>query len=158
MDSYRIRKAVPEDAAPVAADLRPSDVLELQASLGAGFDPLAVLSKAIADSDPAFAVEDADTGVAFGLFGVAPTDNGIGVPWLLATPRLNVCRRGLVRYGKRFVKQMRNRYPVMVNFLDARNDSAMRWLSRIGFDVRFPVNYGAEMRLFYPFGVGDFHV
>ena len=72
---------------------------------------------------------------AFCMFGVvrAKHDRSIGVPWLLATDRLNNCSREFLRRNSEYVQAMRHQFTMLVNYVDERNKTSKRWLEWLGF-------------------------
>ncbi len=144
----RARPARPEDAAALAPLLRAADRREIEAA--DGLDPALVLAEGIAGSDPCHAVVDGDRILA--LFGVTPSadDPEVGMVWLLGSDEL-VARGTLVaRRSRAYLALWHQRYRVLWNMVDARNEVHLRWLRWCGFTVVGRVeHHGAEQRPFY---------
>lgn len=83
----------------------------------------------------------------FCMFGVvrAKFDRNIGVPWLLATDRLNNCSREFLRRNSEYVQAMRHQFTLLVNMVDDRNTVSKRWLTWLGFEIEdIAVPYGPD--------------
>ncbi|API59639.1 hypothetical protein BSL82_10175 [Tardibacter chloracetimidivorans] len=130
-----------EDAAALAANLRPSDEAEIVAAAGAA--PVITIARSLALSTYATAV-DRD-GELMALYGVAPLSllGDVGTPWLLATPQLARHARPLTRTARQYVVDALRFYPVLQNYVDVRNTASIRFLSRLGFTLFDPEPYGA---------------
>lgn len=138
------------DIAELVATLRPLDRQELEASHGGDLHD--AVRHALAVSPHRWAME-VDGALAL-LGGVAPVSlvGGIGSPWLLGTTVLD--RRGgvLTRVCLGYRDLALGLYPALVNYVDARNTTSIRWLKRLGFSVADqPVPYGPRGTLFYRF-------
>lgn len=139
------------DANEVARNLRSADLQEIRANLGE--DPLTVLRKGIAESDPCYAVVDQEDR-AFALFGVVPDtgDADVGLVWLLASDELAEHPFFVLRNTRKWVEILQRRYRVLWNHIDARNELHIRWLRWSGFTLlRRIEKYGVEQRPFYEF-------
>jgi hypothetical protein len=138
------------DIAQLAATLRPADRAELEASHPG--DPLDAIRHALAVSPHRWAME-VDGQLAL-LGGVAPVSlvGGIGSPWLLGSTVLE--RKGgvLTRVCLGYRDLALGLYPHLVNYVDARNATSIRWLRRLGFEVAdTPTPYGPKGLPFYRF-------
>ena len=78
------------------------------------------------------------------LFGVVPVSAvpSIGVPWLLGTDLLNDIPHSLCRVTVKHLSEYMNRYDVLVNYVDARNKTTVKWLQWLGFSVELPESFG----------------
>lgn len=75
-----------------------------------------------------------------------------GVPWMLATDELTDHSRAFIRMSRSYVADIRARYPVLVNYVDARNTVAIKWLRALGFAIMStPRPYGPFRLPFYRF-------
>jgi len=138
--------ALPEHA---ALPLRAADREEVWAV--AHLQPQAALRESIASSAAAW------TGMADGepvcVFGVVPASilGGIGIPWMLGSDGVVKHQRAFLRRNKRYVEAMLEMYPLLINFVDARNTIAIRWLRWLGFEIREAKPYGVEGLPFHQF-------
>jgi hypothetical protein len=146
-----VRPARWGDAADVAPRLRIADLQEVSASLGES--PISVLEEGIAESDPCYAVTD-KAGSVLALFGVVPQvgDEGVGRIWLLGSQELVAERFYFARNSRLWVDCLQDRYSVLWNWVDARNEVHIRWLKWCGFTLTgVDETYGVEGRPFYEF-------
>lgn len=140
------RAAVVEDAGWFEPRLRQADREELTAASGP--DVLKTLRRAITLSHGrAYVVEGA------ALFGFVPVSlmSDTAIPWLVGTDALLRMGRTLNRMGKAYCAETLRDYPVLVNFVDVRNEASIRWLKRLGFEFGDPVPFGVEQRPFMRF-------
>lgn len=69
------------------------------------------------------------------MFGACPISmiEGRGRVWLLMTEDAEHHHKALVRLGWRYTQALHEHYPILENFVHARNDRAIRWLARLGY-------------------------
>ena len=134
------------DADLFAPLLRKADIEEVKAS--SGLSPLESLRYSIAHSEECWVLEIDNNPIA--IFGVGATQL-FNIPWMLGT-------NGIDRYPKEFMKTSYEvvatwfqKYPLLMNFVDARNTVAIRWLIRIGFKLIRELTYGVENKPFIQF-------
>lgn len=89
------------------------------------------------------------------MFGVVPvsTIEGRGRVWMLMTEDAMAHRRAILRLGAIYTEAIQRHYRILENYVHARNEPAIRWLSRLGFVVG-PVDVirGHPMRYFVRHG------
>jgi hypothetical protein len=144
-----VRPADPADADALAPRLRAADRRELEATLGR-VSPSVVLRRGVEASDPCFAV--VASGAVVALFGVVPTarDREVGSVWLLGSDDFAARPAFIVRSSKAWLATLHERYRVLVNHVDARNEVHIRWLRWCGFVfVRRIERFGAMGLPFY---------
>ena len=143
-----IRMATLDDVAHVANAMRVRDVEEIRAA--SGESPLEALTGGVRASTYSWAVCD-DTG-PFALFGVSPFVGDVGSPWMLATDRVKFHKRIFIEDAPHYIQLMQDRYPILLNYVDARHIDSLRWLRRMGFRFTgFSPTYGFERRPFFQF-------
>lgn len=127
----RIRAANCCDAEALAPFLRVADLLEIEAALGVS--PRVVLLCGVQASDPCYAVVDGSSILA--LFGVVPMAGkpDTGSVWLLAAEDFAARSSFIVRWSKSWIARLHERYRVLTNYVDARNEVHLRWLRWCGF-------------------------
>lgn len=138
------------DIAALVADMRAGDAAELAASHPG--DPHEALRHALAISPHRWAL-DVDGKLAL-LGGVAVVSllDGVGSPWLLGTNVLNTKGGVLTRVCLAYRDLALGLFPTLVNYVDARNTTSIRWLRRLGFALAAdPVPYGPRRMPFYRF-------
>lgn len=152
MTKLTVRPLQIGDVERIAANLRDVDAAEIYATNGRT-DIDAVLYDGVKVSSLIWTI-DID-GVPAGLFGVAPTAaHAIGVPWMLGTPALERAPGQLTKKGRVYVARMREAYPTLINFVDARATKSIGWLRLLGFTIaEKPEPFGIFKMPFYRFGV-----
>lgn len=131
---------------PIAARIREIDRLECEI---AGGTPKDMMRVGLMNGEVAFtALVD---GRPEAMFGVIPTCmvEGRGRVWMLMTDDAMTHRRAILRFGVIYTAALHRYYAVLENHVHARNDAAIRWLSRLGYAVG-PVDVvkGHPMRYF----------
>jgi hypothetical protein len=149
VEQVEFRLATLADAAVLERTLRPTDRAEVIAASGP--DVLRTLEQSIRLSTDCWAAEI--DGELIALLGVAPVSllSGIGSIWLLGTPRMTRVR-SLTRFARDYLRLiLTTEYPVLMNYVDARNTRSIRWLKRLGFTVHAAEPYGAAGLPFHKF-------
>ncbi|MDQ3684467.1 MAG: hypothetical protein M3430_02535 [Acidobacteriota bacterium] len=147
----QVRLAKPEDAAALATRLRVADREEIKAAVGE--EPRVVLERSVSWSDPCCAVVNGEA-APIALFGAVPeaNDPDLGIVWLLASDELIKHHFFVARNSRAWVAELHQRYRVLWNCVDARNEVHIRWLKWCGFKfLRLIEKYGVEQRPFYEF-------
>lgn len=145
----RIIPATADHALCVARDMRQADIDECRAA--SGHSPGVACVRSWSESTHCWAAVD-DDGVPFTIFGVGPVLDDLGSPWLLASSRMYAHRSFFARNTRPIVALMHAAYPILLNYVDARHNEAIRWLMWAGFkfDKLIP-NFGVEQRHFFRF-------
>ena len=139
-----VRKATEEDARRVAAALRESDRLEIEAL---NLDPAFALMDSFAGSDEAYAAYvDGEAAMIFGVGETMFSDEAF--VWALGTDVCNRAPLAMVRIGRAMVGRFLETYPRLTNWCDARYDKTIKWLRLLGFTIGDPEPYGAKGALF----------
>ncbi len=116
----------------VAANMREADREEIWAS--GRRTPLEALSISLNSSRMAWTAMAGD--MPFAMFGVAPSFiPWVGIPWLLATPRIEKARIPFLRQSRDFVDEMQSRFKVLENYVSAENRVSLKWLNFCGFTI-----------------------
>jgi len=140
------------DARALAPYLRKEDRDEIMAAVG--LTPLQALPLCAAVSDPCWSMIG-DDGAIIGMFGVAPTHDELsGAVWMLAADALTQPRHAFqfLRQCRQWVDEMQARFPLLYNFVDARNTVHIRWLRWCGFTfINKHPEWGHEKRPFFEF-------
>ena len=144
MKKVSIRIADREDSKRIAAELRAADVAEVSAL---GSRPYGAVESSRLASDIAWvAFVDGKPAMMFGV--CQPLTAEEAEVWALGTDVCTGVPREMLWYGRKIVRGLLKRYPVMVNVCDARYAAAHRWLKRIGFTVGTPEPVGPDGELF----------
>lgn len=81
-----------------------------------------------------------------GIIGVVPPSllGDTAQPWMLTTNQLTKSPRVILKFTKPFIKRWLERYPRLVNYVDAEYTAALRWAKWSGFTIHEPAPYGAN--------------
>lgn len=126
------------DAARIATCARAADVAEIKACCG--LEIKEALLQCLEHSLRAWVIES--KGKPLAAVGDTMAAIGIGVPWMVTTDHIVSDRRGFLRASRAVMVEMHQRHWSLVNYVDARNVDAIRWLSWLGATIDEPVPYG----------------
>jgi hypothetical protein len=149
MPLIEIVPAAMDHVAPIAARMRPADVAEVLASsnrlpheaLMFSLSRSSICWTALVDHRPEV------------MFGVADLNvlTGLGAPWLLGTDAVERNYRLFLRQSLSWREQLSQRYAVLRNFVDDRNEVSKRWLAWMGFTLFDPIPVGVNGEMFRMF-------
>lgn len=141
-----------EDVLELFKQMRPRDYDEVEAAAG---DVALTLSRVLVASDDPITLRD-DDGELIAVYGVSPTTlmGDTASPWLLGTSRMERNAKAVLRDARRYIAFVSERYPRLVNYVDARNKPSIRWLRRVGFQIDPPAPYGVAGLPFHRFHKG----
>ena len=148
MTEYAVIQAVAANGDEMAANMREADRDEVWAA--AHVTPKQAVRHSLLGS------RDSQAGLVDGrtvcLFGVgSSTALGYGVPWMLATDELERHQVAFLRRCRGAVEEMRRDYVMLRNWVDARNEKAIKWLGWLGFEVHDPEPFGIDQLPFHMF-------
>lgn len=144
-----VRPMIDSDIQAIADDVREPDRLELEE--GCGQSVASALTIGLRSSVKAHVICWDDVPLAaFGDVSHSPCA-GIGIPWLISTNAIEHHPRQFLRACKPLLGFMRVRHPTLLNYVDARNTVAIRWLEWLGFTVGSATPYGPNQLLFRQF-------
>lgn len=138
--------ARPSHVGTIATRIRPIDRDECAI---AGMSPRDALRTGLATSETVWTVKvDGRPEAMFGVVGTSLIE-GRGRVWMLMTEDGAKQHRAIVRFGRIYTAALARHYRVLENHVHAKNDKAIRWLTRLGFHVG-PVDVirGQPMRFF----------
>ena len=146
MEPY-YRPTQPEDITELAPRLRECDVKEVKASNGV--TPLQALQFCATSKECNSIIHE---NRIIGMFGCADMGDGVGSPWLLGSDEIPDIKEHFLPQSKEWVERMQDQYKVLINYIDARNSYAFKWLKFLGFEFTKDVpDYGYEKRTFIEF-------
>tara|TARA_R100000655_G_scaffold71353_1_gene109719 strand:+ start:321 stop:797 length:477 start_codon:yes stop_codon:yes gene_type:complete len=148
LDKVFVRSSEPDDIDYVARHLRDADRKEIQAYVG--ISPIEALSKGYQHSKKCF------TGMAnnkpFVMFGAVPVLEDVGSIWLLGTDQVLSNKIQFLRQSKYWLDIIHKDFPLLFNYVDARNAVHIRWLKWLGFKfINLHKSFGVEQLPFYEF-------
>ena len=145
---HHYRPARFEDCREVAPLMRSQDADEVMAS--SGLRPLKALQESYRVSQVMNSVIHED-GSVVGMFGLS-VGEVYACPWLLGTDKLIETRREFIPQAKKWVEEMNDEYPLLINFVHADNTVSKRWLKSLGFEfIKLHKEYGVGRQPFYQF-------
>lgn len=142
-----IRRMVAADAAAIDCCARPADREEMLACAGQTVED--ALREGLSKSLRAWVIES--DGLPLAAVGDTMAGIGLGVPWMVTTEHIASNPRGFLRASRAILGDMLMRHQMLINYVDARNAAAIRWLQWLGFAIGEPVPYGAQQLPFRQF-------
>lgn len=132
---------------PIADRMRKADRDEVFAA--SGRSPTAALTYSFRKSSHCWtALFDGRPEIMWGI-GDINILAGVGAPWLLGTDAVEHNFRAFLRISSGWPAQLLQRYSVLRNFVDVRNEVSVRWLEWLGFRLLEPIEFrGYQFRLF----------
>ena len=90
-------------------------------------------------------------GILMGIAGIHRYSliSDIASPWFLTTYEAPKRAKWMLRATRKLVKQWKNEYSLLVNYVDSRFEEGVRWSEWAGFTVYDAVPYGPDNILFH---------
>ena len=85
------------------------------------------------------------------IYGVGDGGDGVGVPWMLASPLLTEVRKQFLRESKQALEEMFQGYRELRNVAWSKNREHIRWLKWLGFEFKPAVPMGPDGELYHEF-------
>ena len=144
------RPSKPEDVYVLSPKIRQVDVDEVYATTGLGIQHGLIASYQTSDETFTMIADDGDL---VGMFGIAHTpDPLVSVVWMLCTERLPQYSKSFIKLSKQWVIEQNKKHSVLMNYVDARNITSIRWLKHLGFVLINRVEeFGRGKKPFYEF-------
>ena len=76
--------------------------------------------------------------------------SNVGCPWLITGQPVERHKRLFLRETAKRLADMRTRFPVLINYIDARYERSLRWARWLGFEIGAAVPYGPHGAPFRP--------
>ena len=124
----KIVKATEEHVAPIVADMRAMDALEVKCM---GTTPKDALLAGVNNDLHTFSVLDLEDN-PLAMFGSGGLEEGPGYVWLLASDRFKVARKEFVRVSRLWVNTIIKPFTFCGNVVHKDNEQALRWLKFCG--------------------------
>lgn len=144
-----VRDSVKADVLPMAKNLRQADIDEIWAShhllpleaMMKSYDSSLTCLSACINEEP------------FAMFGCTPENfiSSKGLIWMLATNRIAEVKSEFYKYSRFFVDILLEDYPLLYNYVDARNTRSIIWLKRIGAEIKEAKPHGMDGLPFHYF-------
>lgn len=143
-----VRPSRPSDVADFVPRLREADRQEVYSTTG--LSPYLILSYAASSGETLSMV--GDHGEVIGMFGCGPVHHMdcFGAIWLLISKTLEENRKYVFQFLREtpwWINHFHETYPVLYNYVDARNELHLRWVKWMGFqEIRRIDRWGYEGR------------
>lgn len=149
MAAAEVLPVTADDVAEILPIVRQADIDEITEALGIPMER--ALREAITGSLNARKI--VVNGLIVAVFGDATYSilGSVGVPWLISTVHVDRHARAFLKVCKPEVRGMLTRHSHLINYVDARNTAAIRWLKWLGFEFGPAVPYGPHGFPFHPF-------
>lgn len=149
---FHWRKSILSDVVTVAAKMRVEDKAEVLAYSGSM--PKEALFYCFFHSKPSMTMVGRK-GNIMGMYGVIPDTNQSGRIWMLGHESMTTDYkdvRAFLRNSPMELEKFHANYPVLYNYVDARNETHIKWIKWMGFSIiKKHATFGAEGRTFYEF-------
>ena len=136
---YGIREATAADIVAVASNCRPEDERECVSAYGMGTEAAYLVSFYTSAAASFYTLYDAEGPVV--IFGAAPhphMNEGVGPAFMMSTPRIRKHLRAVLLDTSEWFALLHRRFPVLTNYVDARNTTHVAWLRRAGASLSPP--------------------
>jgi hypothetical protein len=134
---------------PIAKMMRSADRYEVWASSLA--TPYQAIASSLEYSDLAWtAMVDDEPIFIFGVAAISPISRH-GAPWMLGSQRIEDFPVTFLRSSRKCLTLITDQYPILSNFVDARNITSINWLEWLGFTIKPAQPFGPFNLLFHPF-------
>lgn len=143
-----VRDATLDDAIYLSTRLRAADLAEIEASsnkspeetLVYGFNKSAHCRVGIYNNNP------------FIIFGACRVIEGVGCVWALGSDDLLKAKGEFLRQSRHWINVLHEDYPILFNYIDARNAVHIRWIRWLGFNlINLHPEHGVAGIPFYEF-------
>ena len=137
-----------KDAKELSKNLREADIKEIKAN--ANSNPYHALYTGVKFSHLPLTVMNDDRVVM--IMGVIPQGKNLGMIWLLSSPEIKNISIAFLRNCKGVLDLYHKSFPVLYNYIDARNTVHLNWLKWLGFNfIKEHEKFGYEKRKFIEF-------
>ena len=144
-----IKVATLKEANYLSTRLRQEDINECKAS--ANLKPLEALTMGIKNSHLPLVIYNNKNEPVF-IVGVVPQGKNLGMIWLLSSPELKNMPMTFLRNCKDVLECYHKTFPILYNYIDARNTLHMTWLKWLGFRfIKVHPKFGYEQIKFIEF-------
>ena len=144
------RTAKVDDVYVLYPKIREVDVEEVKATIGLNIKDGLMASYQTSDETYTMVADDGDL---VGMFGLTKTaDPLISVVWMLCTERLPQYSKTFIKLSKQWVIEQNKKHSILMNYVDARNITSIKWLKHLGFVlIKRVEEFGIGKKPFYEF-------
>ena len=149
---FHWRKSILSDVTTVAANMRQEDKEEIFAY--SGTLPKEQMFYCFFSSKPCMTMVGRK-GNIMGMYGVVPCSPKVGRIWMLGHKSMTSDYkdvRAFLRNSPIELEKFHCNYPLLYNYVDARNETHIKWIKWMGFSIiKKHATFGVEGRTFYEF-------
>ena len=144
------RPASADDVYKLYPKIREADVEEVKATIGLDIKDGLMVSYLTSDEANTMVASDGDL---VGMFGISHTaDPLVAGPWMLCTERLPEFSKTFMKLSKQWVIEKNNKNSILMNYVDVRNTTSIKWLKHLGFVlIKRIEDFGVGKKPFYEF-------
>jgi hypothetical protein len=137
---FDVVEAKLKHVASLQGRLRRSDLQEIEASSGRDPDAALLRSWKLSEMRHAFLLN----GEVIAVFGCSRLSmlSDTGSPWLLGSEELNRVGIEVGKRSRQYIMEMRKRFGLLENYIDARQKISLRWLKWCAFEIDAAKPYG----------------
>lgn len=150
MTKVEIKPTTEEDVVYLIENMRQADRDEIEVSYGDSRVEDIVRYSVKESREPMSGFGDGELVCIFGVVDVSLVER-IGVPWMLTTDAIDKYQRLFLLNNRRYVRKWREQYKYLYNHVDVRNETAIKWLKWLGFDIHDAEPFGPYGAPFYKF-------
>ncbi len=108
-----------------------------------GMTPISAAEEAVRLSPHAWAAYgDGQLGALVGICPKSMTSDQ-AMPWMLPTDLVKVYARPFLRRSRQFIAEARALYPELYGYVEAENETSVKWLEWLGFKVQDGTDFRA---------------
>lgn len=138
-----------KDAKHLAKNLRQEDIDEIKAN--SNVSPFHALTQGVKYSHLPLSIMN-DENKPIMIMGVIPHGKNLGMIWLLSSPEIQLISIPFLRNCKGVLNLYLKSFPILYNYIDARNTIHLNWLKWLGFNfIKVHEDFGFEKRKFIEF-------
>lgn len=146
--SLEFSPATEADVYELVSDILPADETEIRAL---GFTPTEALLRSVNESLECVAVRKGGRLASIaGVVQPTPLSNEY-YPWMISTSMILSHPKEVVRYSRLIYSRWTGMFPVLTNYVDARHERAIKWLTWLGATMELDPAHGPFKRPFYKF-------
>ena len=124
-----VRPAHRRDAVEIYGDLRPDDLMEIEAL---GLCPMKAILSSVDVSEKCYTIWVEDKPV--GIFGIARAADELptGFPWLMGTPGIMDVGWQFLRESRKWLEELADGFDLLTNIVHEDNELSVKWLRFLG--------------------------
>ena len=154
--NIEIRKPTARDVRLLVQNMRQSDMDELKAYFSDDYDY--IVKTSVKYSKDAWSVVVNGKLLFICGVGLVSLIGRVGCPWLLGTDDIAQYPKEFYKQTQKILEEVLQDYDKLQNHVYFKNTQSLRFLKRLGFDIKDAEKYGANNEMFHPFEKVSNHV